>query len=74
MAANLLNLVVSEQKVTGKSLLLARAVADPKALMNSNYRDVLAVNNKLRPNGAPQMPPLFQDKCKSIEDKRGPIF
>jgi hypothetical protein len=44
---NLMAMVVSERKVTGKRLLLARVLADPKALMDSNYVDALAVNSQL---------------------------
>jgi hypothetical protein len=41
---NLMAMVVSERKVTGKRLLLARVLADPKALMDSNYVDATAIN------------------------------
>ena len=41
---NLMAMVVSEGKVSGDKLLLARVVADPKALMNANYIDAIAFN------------------------------
>ena len=41
---NLMSMVVAERKVTGYSLVLARVVADPKAIMDSSFVDVLAVN------------------------------
>jgi len=41
---NMMSMVVSERKVAGKSLLLARVLADPKALMDSSYTDVVAIN------------------------------
>ena len=43
---NLMAMVVSEGKVSGDKLLLARVVADPKSLMNSNYMDSIAFNAK----------------------------
>jgi hypothetical protein len=41
---NLMSMVVAERKVAGYSLLLARVVADPKAIMDSSFVDVLAIN------------------------------
>jgi hypothetical protein len=38
---------VSEQAVPKTSVMLARVVADPPALMNSNYQTVVAMNNGL---------------------------
>jgi len=43
---NLMAMVVSEGKVSGEKLLLARVAADPKSLMNSNYMDSIAFNAK----------------------------
>jgi len=56
---NLMSMVVSERKVEGKRLLLARVLADPKALMDSNYVDVLAVNSELV--GSKSFPLTYDD-------------
>ena len=44
---NLMAMVVSEEAVPKTSVMLARVVADPPALMNSNYQTVVAMNNGL---------------------------
>ena len=40
-----MSMVVSEQAVEKTSVVLARVLADPPALMNSNYQTILVRNN-----------------------------
>jgi hypothetical protein len=42
---------VSEERVPGDEVLLANVLASPISLMNSNFKDCVAVNN-LQPDGS----------------------